>query len=474
MELLSRRELVTGAVTALVASTAKARPRKPRPNILLLIADNWAYPHASTYGDPVVQTPTFDRIARQGVVFRNAFAPNPSCSPSRSSLLTGQESHRLRDAANLYGNLAAEFTVYPDILEASGYAVGFSGKGWGPGSPELSGRKRNPAGEKYASFAEFLRSRKTGQPFCFWFGSNHPHVPWNQGQNRQARMKASAIRVPKHLPDEAEVRQDILNYYCEVEEFDQQCREILEQLEQLGELDRTLVVMTSDNGWQMPRGLAGCYDLGVHVPLAMRWPGEIRAGSVRDDFVTLTELAPTFVEAAGLPRPASFTTKSLFSRQRLDAVFLERERHANVRRGDLAYPIRGVRTKHFLYLRNLTPERWPAGDPEFYWSVGPYGDVDDSLSKRLLLKRKPQPYFDLCFAKRPAEELYDLRSDPDQVNNVATSPKYAAVKADLSKRLDEWMQATADPRVSPTDFWDRVPYTGPKFQGRLPDLTPSQ
>ncbi|MBL8233895.1 MAG: sulfatase-like hydrolase/transferase, partial [Bryobacterales bacterium] len=109
---LSRRGLITTALSPLIA-----QPRKRRPNVLLLLADNWAYPHASAYGDPVVRTPTFDRIAKQGVLFRNAFAPNPSCSPSRSSLLTGQETHRLRDAANLYGNLAAEFPVYPDILE---------------------------------------------------------------------------------------------------------------------------------------------------------------------------------------------------------------------------------------------------------------------------------------------------------------------------------------------------------------------
>ncbi|MBL8233972.1 MAG: sulfatase-like hydrolase/transferase, partial [Bryobacterales bacterium] len=326
------------------------------------------------------------------------------------------------------------------------------------------------AGPKYADFHEFLAARGDGQPFCFWFGSHDPHVPWNRGEARRASMNPSRLRVPKHLPDDPAVREDILGYYAEVEEFDHECGQLLEELQRRGELDNTLVIMTSDNGWQLPRGLAGCYDLGVRIPMAMRLPGAIRAGSTRDDFVTIGDLAPTLVEAAGLPRPPSFTANSLFSSQRRDAVFLERERHANVRRGDLAYPVRGIRTRDFLYLRNLAPDRWPAGDPEFYWAVGPYGDVDDSRSKRLLLDRKPQPYFDLSFAKRPAEELYDLRSDPDQVNNVAAAPTYTAAKLGLANRVTEWMKATADPRVSQTEFWDRVPYIGPKFKGRPTDL----
>jgi hypothetical protein len=132
--------------------------------------------------------------------------------------------------------------------------------------------------------------------------------------------------------------------------------------------------------------------------------------------------------------------------------------------------VRGVRTRDYLYLRNLAPDRWPAGDPEFYWAVGPFGDVDDSRTKQMLMKRRPQPYFDLCFATRPAEELYDLRSDPDQVSNVAGRAKYDLTRRQLAARVDEWMKATADPRIAPTEFWDQVPYIGPKFRGRPTDL----
>lgn len=457
---VSRRDFLAAMGTGLGAAPVQ------RPNILLLLGDNWAAPHASSLGDPFVRTPVFDRLASEGVLFTRAFAPNPSCSPSRSSLLTGQETHRLRDAANLYGTLAAAFPTYPKLLaKQAGYHTGYVGKGWGPGTPPAG--EGNPAGSiQTESIEEFFAKRPAGKPFCLWFGSHDPHVPWTRGTKR-----AGAVQTPPHLPSgNAAVEDDIHGYYAEVEAFDAECGAILDTLRRNGELDNTLVVMTSDNGWQIPRGLANCYDLGVRIPLAIRYPRRIAAKQVRNDFVTLAALAPTFLEAAGLPPAKSMTAPSLFSNVRnMDAVFLERERHANVRRGNLSYPIRGIRTQRYLYLRNLNPDRWPAGDPEFYWAVGPYGDVDNSSSKQMLLRDKPQPYFDLCLGKRPAEELYDCVADPGQVKNLASDPAWAKIKADLSHRVDNWMRATADPRAAgPTSFWDDVPYTGPKFKGAPP------
>ena len=290
-------------------------------------------------------------------------------------------------------------------------------------------------------------------------------------------MDARKVQVPPHLPDHAAVRGDILGYYCEVQQFDTECGELIEELRRRKLLDNTLVVMTSDNGWQIPRGLGNCYDLGVRVPLAVRWPARVRKGVVSDAFVKLDDLFPTFLEAAGVgvpPVPALSLWPLLEGGQQAgrDHVFVGRERHANVRRGDLSYPVRGIRTRDFLYLRNLAPDRHPAGDPEFYWAVGPYGDVDDSPSKRLLLdpanRQKYQRPFDYCFGLRPAEELYDLRRDPGQVNNVADRPEHAAVKKELSRRVDEYMLATGDPRARGwTDFFDKAPYSGPRTESAV-------
>jgi len=150
-----------------------------------------------------------------------------------------------------------------------------------------------------------------------------------------------------------------------------------------------------------------------------------------------------------------------------DHVFLERERHANVRRGDFSYPVRAVRTKEFLYVRNLRPDRWPGGDPEYYYAVGPYGDVDNSPTKDLLLNRRDDKlisrYFHWAFAKRPAEELFDLTRDPAQLTNVADQPRYAAHMRRLRNELDQWMVKTGDPRAtSDDDRWDRFRYFGGK------------
>jgi hypothetical protein len=159
-------------------------------------------------------------------------------------------------------------------------------------------------------------------------------------------------------------------------------------------------------------------------------------------------------------------------------VFLERERHANARKGGLGYPARAVRTREFLYIRNLRPDRWPAGDPEMWKSVGPFGDCDNSPTKDLILARRAEPamakLFELCFAKRPAEELYDLLNDPHQINNVAGQPQYADRLAKLRAELDRWMSETKDPRASGGgDEFDRYPYVGDTKKLRLPTAEPS-
>lgn len=441
-----------------------------QPNFLLLMADNWSWPHAGAYGDPVVKTPTFDALARQGMLFERAYCSVPSCSPARAVLLTGQAAHRLEDAASLHGRFPARLKVFPELLEAAGYAVGYSGKGWGPGNWEASGRQRNPAGEPFPDFAAFLQAADEQKPFCFWMSSKDPHVPWTEGRDFQAGMSRDKIVIPKHLPDHPAVRDDLVGYYCEVQNFDRDCGRIIESLRAAGRLENTVILMLGDNGWQMPRGLAHMYDLSTHVPLVVRWPKRVQPGRYAD-FVSFEDLAPTLLELAGLAPLPEMTGRSLLPilegkpAPGRDAVFLERERHANVRAGDVGYPCRSIRTKGYLYIRNLRPERWPAGDPVLHFAVGPYGDVDNSLTKRLLLGhpdaaelREP---FRLTFSKRPAEELYNLRRDPGEIHNVAGESSHAEIQQQLRARLDAWMRDTADPRArGDDDPWDAYPYYG--------------
>lgn len=445
-----------------------------RPNILLLFADNWLYDHAGANGDRVVKTPVFDRMAREGMRFTHAFCPVPSCGPTRSSFVTGRAAHQLEELANHGGRFPGKFRVFVDALATAGYHTGYMGKGWAPGIYEGFGRTLSPAGKSYQSFAEFL-SRREGprQPFFFWYGSTHTALRfWKPGLGRSHGIDPAKVRVPGYLPDVPEVREEITDYLACVEQMDSEFGETIARLERDGELANTVVIHTSDNGWQMPRGLGSVHDAGIHVPLAVRWPAKIRAGRVVDEFVSVTDYAPTILELAGLRPWPEMTARSfadiLFGKPSpvvRDHVFVERERHANVRRGDLSYPVRGVRVRDFLYLRNLRPNRWPAGDPIVYLAVGDYGDVDPSRTKNYILAHRDDPgmrkYFALSFRKRPPEELYDLRNDPDQLDNVAGQPAYAAALGQMRARVDAWMKETADPRLDAKfDEFDNYPYYG--------------
>ncbi|HYG76451.1 MAG TPA: sulfatase [Planctomycetota bacterium] len=445
----------------------------PRPNILFMIADDWSFPHASAYGDKVVKTPTFDAIAAGGALFKHSYCASPSCTPSRSAILTGQAVHRLKNSGNLWSVLPTEYKIYPELLQAAGYVTGLQQKGWGPG--QLDGRKHNPAGPTFKTIKEFMETVPADKPFCFWYGSHDPHRPYNKGSGAASGMKIEDVEVPPFLPDTPEVRSDILDYYLEVQRFDRDCGEILKLLEESGRTGNTIVVMTSDNGMPFPRAKANLYDSGTHMPLAIRWPAKIKGGQVIDSFVSHTDFAPTFLAAVGLPAEPDMTGRSLLPlmtgsataeelRER-ETIFFERERHANVREGNLGYPSRAVRTSEFLYIRNLRPDRYPAGDPVLWHSVGPYGDIDASPSKELITQKKQSPeiekFFRLACEKRPEEELFDLRKDPAQIFNVANDTQYAETKKKLRSALDKWMNSTQDPRTDPAnDVFDSYPYSG--------------
>lgn len=444
-----------------------------RPNILFAIADDWSWPHAGAYGDRVVKTPAFDRVAKEGVLFTHSFCAAPTCTASRGAVLTGQCAHRLEEGANLWSILPKHFGVYPDMLEDAGYFIGETGKGWGPGSVEAGGRARNPAGPHFKSFREFLRARPSDKPFCFWFGSLKPHRPYTKGSGLKAGMKAEDVSVPPFLPDTREVREDILDYYQEAVEYDTEVAGLLDELDKAGLAENTLVVVTSDNGLPFPRAKCNLYDSGTRMPLAVRWPAKVKGGRTEDGFISHTDFAPTFLEAAGLKPPPDMTGRSFLDllvsgrSSGRDRVFFERERHTDRREGKKSYPMRGVRTKDFLYIRNLRPNLWPAGDPQHDAPEPIYGggfsDIDSSPSKTVILDRRDDPktkrFFEMSCVKRPEEELYDVRKDPWQLENVADKPEYAEAKRTMRAMLDEWMRTTADPRAKgETDFWDKCPY----------------
>lgn len=443
------------------------------PNILVLMSDNHSWNHLGCYGDSVVKTPNIDKTAENGVRFTNAFCAAPSCTPARAGMLTGQDIWRLEEGANLWGILPNKYTLYTDILRESGYFVGCQGKGWGPGSVEDSGREFNQGGKKYQSFTKFISSNSQNKPWCYWFSSVNPHRPYEVNSGTSSGMDISLVNVPSYLPDNDATRGDICDYYLEIQNFDTEVGNILDVLKNSGQWDNTIIVICSDNGWQMPRGLANLYDFGTHIPLIFYWKDHILGGRTVDDFVNLNDLAPTFLELNSLPIPSDMTAKSmlniLYSKEsgRIDKdrefIVTARERHALCRLNGLAYPGRAIRTYEYLYIRNLEPDRWPAGDPPLFGDVDAHMQHYPAPTKNYILankhKSEMKALYKMAFDKRPAEELYDLIEDPDQMNNVASQERYKEIKQELLAKLNTYLHNTSDPRILGQEIiWDGTKY----------------
>jgi len=270
----------------------------------------------------------------------------------------------------------------------------------------------------------------------------------------------------------------LADYLFEVQRFDRDIAKALAILDATGEAANTIVVITGDHGMPFPRHKAHLYDSGTHVPLVIRWPAVVKPARRVTDFISLADLAPTFLEAAGLAVPPAMTGRSLLpllaaeGSGRIDPardhVLVGRERHTPAQEAPstVGYPMRAIRTDSHLYIRNFEPDRWPSGAPAGSTKGWLYADCDDSPSKSFLMDHHDdaviKPFFDLAFAKRPAEELYDLATDPGQLVNVAADPAHAQAKDDLAARLTEALGTTADPRMTGRgDVLESFPYLGP-------------
>jgi N-sulfoglucosamine sulfohydrolase len=468
----------------LAAASLPAQPAR-RPNILFVIFDDWGHGHAGAYGAKWVKTPHFDRVAREGVLFHNAFTSNPKCSPCRATILTGRNSWQLKEAINHFSIFPSDFAVYPDVLGKAGYYVGHTGKGWGPGDFQSTGFKHNPAGPAFMkhrtkppadgigpvdyarNFEDFLAQRPAGAPFCFWMGFQEPHRRYEDGSGVRAGKKLEEVAVPKYFPDNAVVRGDMLDYAVEVEWADSHLGKALAKLEELGELDNTFVLVTSDHGMPFPRVKGQIYDAGFHLPLAVRWGNQIPSGRTVDDFINTRDYAPTLLEVAGVPKAPTMTGKSFVDVLRSpksgtvdptrNTMIVAKERHDLGRPNDAGYPVRAIRTKEWLYVRNYAPDTWPAGNPE----TG-YKNVDDSPTKTLLIAGFDE-YYRMSFGKRPAEELYHVSEDPDCIRNLATDRAHAVTMRELRDRMEKILKEEGDPRMhGNAAFFDTIQYTGPR------------
>lgn len=454
-----------GVMAAAPQGLLAAKTKRPaRPNILFCLADDWGWPHAGAYGDQVVKTPSFDRLAREGLLFRHAFVSSPSCTPCRNSIITGQQFYRLEEGASLWSTLDVRYPNFMFLLREAGYEIGHWRKAWGPGSFKAAGYTENPCGPR-STFPEFMQGRDKTKPFCFWFGTSDPHRGYAKGSGAESGIDVDKVHVPKFYPNQPEVRSDIADYYFEVQRWDRDVGSALQLLEKEGELDNTIIAMSGDHGMPFPRCKTNLYDWGARVPLAIRWGARIKPNRTVTDFTSLTDLAPTFLEAAGVEVPEEMTGKSLLpilehaDAGRVDSkrnfMVFGRERHtpAQQKPSTVGYPMRAIRTDQWLLIMNLEPDRWPVGVPEgATHRIGSFADCDDGPTKAVIMKMKNDPqnkvYYDLCFAKRGAIELYDCQKDPDQVNNLANDPQHSKTVNRLRAQLIEYLESTGDPRFS--------------------------
>ncbi len=518
-----------------VSAAAEIPASLKKLNILFVFADDWGR-YAGCYKgiderptmNDVISTPHIDRVAREGIVFRNAYVNAPSCTPCRSSLLSGRYFFNCGQGAILNGAVWDEsIPSYPLMLRDAGYTIGKSYKVWSPGTPvdapfgrqkyafEKAGKAPNNFSEEVTerlskgmtleqakneilgqvrdNFTDFLAATAKGQPWHFFFGPTTTHRVWVKGSGKKLwNIEPGSLKgkLPRFLPDVPEIREDVADYLGECQAVDAYVGVLLECLEKAGLMHNTIIVLSGDHG--MPGvtfGKCNLYDMGVAIPLIIRVPGR-KGGRMVDDFVRLPDLAPTFMEIAGVKPPRNLYGKSLLpllSSEKsgwIDAgrdwVITGRERHVSTaRENNLPYPMRAMHTPDYIYIRNFVPDRWPMGSPGGVTQTttpeltelenttrSAFADMDASPTKAWIIQHRNDTqwkwYYDIAFGKRPSEELYDRKNDPDMVNNLANLPQYSAIKKKLAGRLMKELKQAGDPRVTekPPRF-EKPPFTLP-------------
>lgn len=475
---MNKSVLLAVPAIPLFVGVAHAVEKQQVPNILFVLSDDQGWPHAGAYGAAWVETPAFDALAKEGVLFENAFVSAPSSAPSRFSILTGRHFYQNQEGGLHGGYMPEKYPVFTDLLEAAGYHVGYTGKGCGPFFTDKTyGYTHDVMGKKYnrikmqgdvpvhsfgnldytANFEAFLDDRKPGQPFFFTFSCWEPHRPYFDNSGKEHGMDPEEVDLPGFLPDLEVVRNEVNDYGFEIGYYDRHLGNIIRILKERGLYENTLIVVTSDNGMPFPNAKMHCYEYGTHVPFLICWKGRIKPSKAVDELVSVPEIASLFLQVAGVEVPVSFmeTTlpgivglKGFDSKAPNEFVLFGKEKHNAARENNLGYPIRSIRTKRYLLVKNYEPERWPAGDPPVYKDLN-WGQHETSIIYELEHRTDPDvaPYFSLHTRKRPELELYDIHRDPYCLDNLAGKKHFSRLVQRLLVRMEERLTADGDPRL---------------------------
>jgi len=497
----------------LLLNSCDSQKETSRPNILFAISDDQSFAHTSFAGAEFLETPAFDRVAEEGVFFSNCMAGAPGCAPSRSAIVTGRHHWQNEQAGQHASGWLKKYVPFVDVLGQNGYVTGLTGKGVGPfkyAIDEKDSRLRavNAAGvehsyiqyaegtnadertaggirnlDYFANFKFFIDSVRGDEPFFFWYGASEPHRSFEQDSWKRTDKKLTDVEVPKFFPDDEIVRGDMLDYALEIEWFDLHLQRMLKYLDEIGELENTIVIVTSDNGMAFPRAKANAYEYGIHVPFAVRFPKEFPGGRIVTDPIGFADLAPTILELTGtsadgmLPISGESIVNLLKSEEEgnLDEsrnyAFAGRERHSSSRHMNWGYPQRAIRSEDFLMIWNIKPDRWPAGAPQRikpdsggelwpmygideegkHHSEWAFTDIDAAPTKSFIIENMNdesiRPFFDWACAKRADWELFNVKNDPWCLVNLIGESEYSDIEEELRGALMQELVATKDPRV---------------------------
>jgi N-sulfoglucosamine sulfohydrolase len=476
-----RPALFLPALALAGAANAAGPAAAPRPNILLIVSDDHGREALGSYGNRVVKTPYLDALAADGTRFANAFCTTPSCSPSRSVILTGQQNHR----NGMYGleHDDHHFRSYDHVktlpvrLAETGYRTARVGKFHV--APEavygfqtiLSGGKANdPAtiGRSPVEMAELSRGvieATDPRPFFLYYATDDPHRgnavlpngkptfdtyprpnpfgnrPEGRPGVRAERYRPEDVIVPPYLSDTPETRAELAEYYQSISRLDQGVGRLIQILKDTGKYDSTVIVYISDNGAPFPGAKTALYDAGIQLPCIVRAPGRQHPGAVQEAMVTWADLAPTLLEVAGVKTDqAEFDGRSFRAGldggelRGWDEIYASHSLHGIT----MYYPMRVIRTRQHKLIVNLAHELTFPNANDLYHSptwISAERSAGQQLGRRTIKQ----------FLHRPEFELYDLRDDPDEIHNRADDPAYQTVKAELLGKLKAWQAATKDP-----------------------------
>ena len=459
---LTRRQFTTSLLAAPVLAA-----QETRPNILLILSDDHSVPFLGPYGDKVIQTPNLDRFAAQGMRFDRAFTAAPQCVPSRTAILTGRSPVAAR-MGRFSSPLPPDVITLPELLRPRGYFTGICRRNFhldGPGAGRLGSTtqqifdrhgvltfdkrvdyldRNSPRAQTVAKVNEFLDRVPKSALFFLWISFNDPHHPWDSNAIPRPHDPQKLV-PPKFLPDLPGVRDDLARYYDEVARMDEEFQWVMNILAERRFADNTIVVFMGDNGFAFPHGKGSLYDPGLNVPLIVRWPGRVRAGSSTEELISGEDITPTLLEAAGVPAPKEMFGRSflrLLRREPFQArqyIFAARLAHGNSpyterTRANTFDLSRCVRSKRYKLIYNCTPHQVYAPVDS---ANGP--GWTDIVAAHQAGKLDPVLHRAYFTHPRPVLELYDLQEDPAELHNLAGKPDYAPVERELKVALQEKM-----------------------------------